>query len=107
MNMPIFHFTLLLGALCVSAQQAPFASQPDAKWTVFHHPIKRVAVIGAGPAGLQAAAKLVEHNFTVRLFDRAPSPGGNWFYTDETPVREPYPYVLVCLSGDSVPTYLQ
>lgn len=45
----------------------------------------------AGPAGIQAAATFVEHNFTVRLFDRAPGPGGNWLYSDEIPVREPYP----------------
>jgi NADPH-dependent glutamate synthase beta subunit-like oxidoreductase len=57
----------------------------------FHHPIRRVAVVGAGPAGLQAAAKLIEHNFTVRLFERAPHPGGNWLYSEETPVRESYP----------------
>ncbi|KAJ7668996.1 FAD/NAD-P-binding domain-containing protein [Mycena rosella] len=85
---------LVTAALSVAAQQTPFAApnqNGSPQWTVFHHPIKRVAVIGAGPAGLQAAAKLVEHNFSVRLFDRAPSPGGNWFYTDETPVREPYP----------------
>lgn len=36
-----------------------------------------------------------ENNFTVRLFDRAPAPGGNWLYTEETAVREPYPYVFV------------
>ncbi|KAJ7848780.1 FAD/NAD-P-binding domain-containing protein [Mycena leptocephala] len=87
---------LLLATLSASAQQAAFSSESTTtsssqRWTVFHHPIKRVAVIGAGPAGLQAAAKLVEHNFTVRLFERAPLPGGNWMYTDETPVREPYP----------------
>ncbi|KAJ7022180.1 FAD/NAD-P-binding domain-containing protein [Mycena alexandri] len=63
----------------------------EALWTTFHHPIRRVAVVGAGPAGLQATAKLIEHNFTVRLFERAPHPGGNWLYSEETPVREPYP----------------
>ncbi|KAJ7083236.1 hypothetical protein C8R44DRAFT_822580 [Mycena epipterygia] len=83
--------TLLLFVLSATGQQVPFSSTTSPDWTVFHHPVKRVAVIGAGPAGLQAAAKLVEHNFTVRLFDRSPSPGGNWFYTDETPAREPYP----------------
>ncbi|KAJ7696707.1 hypothetical protein B0H17DRAFT_1177800 [Mycena rosella] len=71
--------------LSVSCQQAVFETP------TFHHPIRRVAVVGAGPAGLQAAAKLVEHNFTVRLFERAPHPGGNWLYSEETPVREPYP----------------
>ncbi|KAJ7154806.1 FAD/NAD-P-binding domain-containing protein [Mycena filopes] len=83
-------FVLLLGALSAAAQQATFSATTSDK-TVFDHPIKRVAVIGAGPAGLQAAAKFIEHNFTVRLFDRAPGPGGNWHYTDETPVRESYP----------------
>ena len=71
--------------------------QPDniykhsSQWTTFNHTIKRVAVIGAGPSGLQIAASLVKHNFTVRVLDRAPGPGGNWFYTDEVPVRESYP----------------
>ncbi|KAJ7708114.1 hypothetical protein B0H17DRAFT_1273814 [Mycena rosella] len=55
------------------------------------HPISRVAVIGAGPSGLQIAAQLIAANLTVRLFERAPSPGGDWFYTEETPVREAYP----------------
>ncbi|KAJ7834519.1 FAD/NAD-P-binding domain-containing protein [Mycena leptocephala] len=59
--------------------------------TTFHHPIRRVAVVGAGPAGLQAAANLIEHNFAVRLFERAPHAGGNWHYSEETPIREPYP----------------
>ncbi|KAJ7218309.1 FAD/NAD-P-binding domain-containing protein [Mycena rebaudengoi] len=82
-------FCLLLGlAVLAAAEQATFSAPQR---TTFHHPIKRVAVIGAGPAGLQAAAKLIEHNFTVRLFDRSPGPGGNWFYTDETPARESYP----------------
>ncbi|KAF8187891.1 hypothetical protein K438DRAFT_1834325 [Mycena galopus ATCC 62051] len=65
--------------------------KPKQLGTTFHHPIQRVAVVGAGPAGLQAAAKLIEHNFTVRLFERAPHPGGNWLYSEETPVRESYP----------------
>ncbi|KAJ4490677.1 FAD/NAD-P-binding domain-containing protein [Lentinula aciculospora] len=65
--------------------------QASEKWYKFNSTIKRVAVIGAGPAGLQAAATFIKHNFTVRLFDRAPGPGGNWLYSDEVPVREPYP----------------
>ncbi|KAJ7247040.1 hypothetical protein C8J57DRAFT_1081227 [Mycena rebaudengoi] len=56
-------------------------------------PISRVAVIGAGPSGLQAAAHLLSTNFSVRLFERAQAPGGNWFYTDETPFRETYTQV--------------
>ncbi|KAF8208943.1 hypothetical protein K438DRAFT_1811469 [Mycena galopus ATCC 62051] len=77
------------------AQQTAFNSWADSDdsppWTTFPHPISRVAVIGAGPSGLQAAAHLLAANLSVRLFERAPSPGGNWFYTEETPVREVYP----------------
>ncbi|KAJ3794209.1 FAD/NAD-P-binding domain-containing protein [Lentinula aff. detonsa] len=65
--------------------------ESSGKWYKFNSTIKRVAVIGAGPAGLQAAATFTQHNFTVRLFERAPGPGGNWLYSEEVPVREPYP----------------
>ncbi|KAJ7474928.1 FAD/NAD-P-binding domain-containing protein [Mycena latifolia] len=70
-----------------------FPQDADSQWTTFLHPIRRVAVIGAGPAGLQAAAHLLAANLTVRLFERAPLPGGIWFYTEETPAREAYPGV--------------
>ncbi|KAJ7060675.1 FAD/NAD-P-binding domain-containing protein [Mycena amicta] len=92
-------FLLLVSSFCFVAYAEQWAAHADDKhshsdspWTQFSHPIRRVAVIGAGPAGLQAAAALLEQtNITVRLFDRAPSPGGNWFYSDELPPREPYP----------------
>ncbi|KAJ7075793.1 FAD/NAD-P-binding domain-containing protein [Mycena belliarum] len=80
---------VLLASSCLVSSQVH--SQTAFEAPTFHHPIRRVAVVGAGPAGLQAAAKLVEHNFTVRLFERAPHPGGNWLYSEETPVRESYP----------------
>ncbi|KAJ7085608.1 hypothetical protein C8R44DRAFT_648683 [Mycena epipterygia] len=86
----------LVFAISVSGQdqfQTVFKSQPETEPTFrFHHPIRRVAVVGAGPSGLQATTRLVEHNFTVRLFERSPYPGGNWQYSEETAVREPYPY---------------
>ncbi|MFA5190175.1 MAG: FAD-dependent oxidoreductase [Verrucomicrobiia bacterium] len=37
---------------------------------------KKVAVIGAGPAGIAAAAKLASLGHAVTLFDRSASPGG-------------------------------
>lgn len=89
-------FLLQALAALASAQQAPFGSaglHEEDEWTAFSHPIKRVAVIGGGPAGLQAVATLREQNFTVRLFERDVNPGGNWRYSDSTPVRESYPYV--------------
>ncbi|KAJ7124604.1 FAD/NAD-P-binding domain-containing protein [Mycena crocata] len=97
MRRNLFALTLVHACLAISADTTPSQS-PRFAWngggsesTSFPHPITRVAVIGAGPAGLQAAASLISLNFTVRLFERAPSPGGNWFYTETTPAREAYP----------------
>ncbi|KAJ7471623.1 FAD/NAD-P-binding domain-containing protein [Mycena galericulata] len=94
--MVLFNSQAILLAISITpviCQQAAFNSSDDdgSRWTTFPHPINRVAVIGAGPAGLQAAAYLLAENLSVRLFERAPSPGGNWFYTEETPARESYP----------------
>lgn len=108
MKLRISLTSIYLLAALVSAEQIVLDSdQPlaharvdadlSSEWTVFNKTIKRVAVIGAGPAGLQAAAELKEHSFDVRLFERAPGPGGNWRYSDEIPVRESYPSVfLLC-----------
>ncbi|KAJ6526811.1 hypothetical protein B0H19DRAFT_1275646 [Mycena capillaripes] len=84
---------LATAILPVLARQTVFNVWEDesSQWTTFPHPITRVAVIGAGPSGLQAAANLLAANLNVRLFEQAPSPGGNWLYTEETPVRETYP----------------
>ncbi|KAF8204437.1 hypothetical protein K438DRAFT_1819857 [Mycena galopus ATCC 62051] len=94
MAFPKSSLAFLAFGISVFAQnvfQTVLDSRPEQLETTFHHPIRRVAVVGAGPAGLQAAANLIEHNFVVRLFERAPHPGGNWFYSEETPIREPYP----------------
>lgn len=85
------YLVLLSFVISVSTQSQDVFETPKPLWPTFDHPIRRVAVVGAGPAGLQAAAKLIEHKFTVRLFERAPHPGGNWLYSEETPVRESYP----------------
>jgi dimethylaniline monooxygenase (N-oxide forming) len=39
---------------------------------------KRVAVVGAGVAGLQTARSLREANIEVKVFDKASAPGGVW-----------------------------
>lgn len=57
----------------------------------FNHPIKRVAVIGAGPSGLQVAAELVEHGFEVRLFERTPRPGNAWYLDTLRPLPAAFP----------------
>ena len=78
-------------------QEPQYYPQQDAKvpcspeYTCFAHEILRVAVIGAGPAGLQAAATLIDHGKEVRLFERKPTPGGNWNYNHLTPVPAPFP----------------
>jgi NADPH-dependent glutamate synthase beta subunit-like oxidoreductase len=94
MAFPKSFLAFLAFGISVFAQnefQTVLNSRPEQLGTTFHHPIRRVAVVGAGPAGLQAAANLIEHNFAVRLFERAPHAGGNWHYSEETPIREPYP----------------
>ncbi|CAI7795085.1 unnamed protein product, partial [Closterium sp. NIES-53] len=40
--------------------------------------LKRVAVIGAGPAGLASAKYLLEAGLQPTLFDKAASIGGLW-----------------------------
>ncbi|KAF7303444.1 Dimethylaniline monooxygenase [Mycena indigotica] len=90
--MVLFHdyYPLLLLALpATHARQAAF-SLADEHWTPLHA-IRTVAVVGAGPAGLQAAVALQENGLSVRLFERAPAPGGNWFFSEQLPAREKYP----------------
>lgn len=73
------------------ARQAPLSNGERDDWLYAPNQLKRVAVIGAGPSGLMHAATLIEQGFEVRLFERAPKPGGQWFYTDKTPVSAPFP----------------
>ncbi|KAF9511430.1 hypothetical protein BS47DRAFT_1383429 [Hydnum rufescens UP504] len=70
--------------------QTPLAFASSGPYTKFPS-IRRVAVIGAGPSGLQSAATLLEHGFEVRLFERRPKPGGNWFYSALTPLPAAFP----------------
>ncbi|KAH8915791.1 FAD/NAD(P)-binding domain-containing protein [Atractiella rhizophila] len=66
----------------------------------FKRPIKRVAVIGAGALGLQCAAVLTRHKFTVRLFERATHPGGIWNYQpDVHGTREVIPQKPIRVRG--------
>ncbi|KAF8993637.1 hypothetical protein BDQ17DRAFT_1368117 [Cyathus striatus] len=80
----------------VFAQQTPLFSLGDGgdayqlKW-----PIRKVAVIGAGPGGLIAYRELTHLNFTVHLIERDTVPGGNWHYSDEVPLYTPIPTVDV------------
>ncbi|KAJ7609441.1 FAD/NAD-P-binding domain-containing protein [Roridomyces roridus] len=91
MTPPAPYTMVSLAVLALISTAIATAQQLSSQWTTFPLPIRRVAVIGAGPSGLQAAANLMAANLSVRLFERAPSPGGNWFFTEDTPVREAYP----------------
>ncbi|KAF8309291.1 FAD/NAD(P)-binding domain-containing protein [Clavulina sp. PMI_390] len=53
--------------------------------------IRSVAVIGAGPSGLQFTSTMIKNGFEVRMFERAPNPGGVWHYTDKVPVPVSFP----------------
>lgn len=86
--------SLALGA--AQASQTPLTGSGTHEshsddWFDFASQIKRVAVIGAGANGLIHASTLLKAGFEVRLFERAPKPGGQWFYTDKTPVHAAFP----------------
>ncbi|EJD42264.1 FAD/NAD(P)-binding domain-containing protein [Auricularia subglabra TFB-10046 SS5] len=87
------HVVLGVALVAASQPQIPLGlNEPiDDPYHRFAHPIRRVAVIGAGPAGLQHAAVLRENGFEVRLFERAPGPGGNWLTTAELPASAVFP----------------
>ncbi|EIL95526.1 FAD-dependent oxidoreductase [Rhodanobacter sp. 115] len=51
---------------------------------------KRIAVVGAGPAGMACAATLAERGHTVSLIDRANDIGGQFNYAKRIPGKEEF-----------------
>lgn len=51
---------------------------------------KRIAVVGAGPAGLACAATLAERGHSVTLFDKADDIGGQFNYAKQIPGKEEF-----------------
>jgi 2,4-dienoyl-CoA reductase (NADPH2) len=51
---------------------------------------KRIAVVGAGPAGLACATTLAERGHRVTLFERAAEIGGQFRYAREVPGKEDF-----------------
>ncbi|KAF8308299.1 FAD/NAD(P)-binding domain-containing protein [Clavulina sp. PMI_390] len=80
-------------SVCVAQDHFTENNDSDSADGYYHlpHPVRRVAVIGAGPAGLQFASTLLNHGFEVRMFERAPKPGGIWYYTERLPVPATFP----------------
>ncbi|KAJ6493974.1 hypothetical protein C8R47DRAFT_1012275 [Mycena vitilis] len=87
--------------LSATTKQLPLHAHPEGyqfKW-----PINNVAVIGAGVSGLIAHRELRGAGFAVRVFERDDVPGGNWHYTEGTPVDAPIPNTDPSV-GDFVPS---
>ncbi|CAO3596295.1 unnamed protein product [Absidia cylindrospora] len=57
----------------------------------FEHPLSRVAVIGAGPAGVATAKALLEQGFDIQVFERHTKVGGNWLFNEPTQDTIPIP----------------
>ncbi|XP_014288955.1 senecionine N-oxygenase [Halyomorpha halys] len=54
----------------------------------------RVAVVGAGPAGLCAARHLVTRGFRTEVYEQCPDIGGTWVYSEEPLSGGGHPYPL-------------
>ncbi|KAF8654315.1 hypothetical protein AX16_003542 [Volvariella volvacea WC 439] len=80
----------------------PHRDPEDSSSYKFKWPIKKVAIIGAGPGGLIAYRELTRAGFDAYLFERDHAPGGNWHYSDEIPVDAPIPNADVSI-GDYIP----
>jgi 2,4-dienoyl-CoA reductase-like NADH-dependent reductase (Old Yellow Enzyme family)/thioredoxin reductase len=61
---------------------------------------RRVAVVGGGPAGLEAARVAALRGDKVTLFEARPALGGNLLYASLAPTREPIGDILVWLESE-------
>jgi len=59
----------------------------------FDRPVRRVAIIGAGPGGVPAARQLRDHGLDVTLFERQDRVGGVWNWREDSvgPLSIPTP----------------
>ncbi|EAU87107.2 hypothetical protein CC1G_05796 [Coprinopsis cinerea okayama7 len=104
----LFVYLAVLVSSGVCTQQEPLqwgsSSSPRPQESYeFKWPIKKVAVIGTGVGGLQAYRELTQHGFAVDIYERDNVPGGNWHYTDETPLDAPIPNAPIAV-GDYEPS---
>ncbi|EIW77431.1 FAD/NAD(P)-binding domain-containing protein [Coniophora puteana RWD-64-598 SS2] len=101
----LLSFACALAAPCIAAIQSPFTTKErgEDEGYNFKYPIRKVAIVGAGPSGLIAYRELTEVSLQVRVFERDNVPGGNWHYTEDPPRDAPVPNAPVSLA-DFVPS---
>ncbi|KAI8331593.1 hypothetical protein BC941DRAFT_403707 [Chlamydoabsidia padenii] len=58
------------------------------------HPIRKVAIIGAGPAGLPTAKVLRDEGLEVVIYERSPASGGTWIYNPAPPLDPVFPSTI-------------
>ncbi|KAG5639887.1 hypothetical protein DXG03_002591 [Asterophora parasitica] len=107
----------LLGAVALVASQAQVplsgsgGSQHKGPWPLddasdhytFKWPIRKVAIIGAGPSGVLSYREFTKLGFEVHLFERDHGPGGNWVYSEDVADPAPIPNADISI-GDFVPS---
>ncbi|KAF8953876.1 hypothetical protein BDZ97DRAFT_572300 [Flammula alnicola] len=101
-------FLVITPVLAGFSDQTPLAYEslanggsPD--YYQFKRPIRRVAIIGAGVGGLIAYRELTEAGFEAHVYERDNVPGGNWHYSDETPIDTSIPSPDIAV-GDYTPS---
>ncbi|KAF8311498.1 FAD/NAD(P)-binding domain-containing protein [Clavulina sp. PMI_390] len=83
--------SLFVVSVIGSQQPLKFEDDPETLYYSLPNEIRRVAVIGAGPAGLVFTSTLIKYGFEVRMFERSPNPGGVWHYTERVPIPVSFP----------------
>ncbi len=74
-------------ATCLVNPLAAYETELRVEITRAH---QRIAVVGAGPAGLACATTLAERGHRVTLFERGPEIGGQFRYAREVPGKEDF-----------------
>lgn len=113
----IYNFRFETLAFCIYTVKMPTFETPLGSGSSLLLPtISKVAVIGAGAAGLPTAKRLRDYGLEVVIFERNPAPGGVWYvfyvssdrwsfekgkkltlariYREEKPIKSTFPSVI-------------